>query len=183
MTFELEKLGTPGDAAGETNGRHDSFGSSVGEAHALGVGNNFLQHLGDFQFDRRRGGEVGAGSGGFGDRFDDFGMRVAEWQRAESHHPVDVFVAVDIEDAGAASAVHEYGMFAEGDWAAGRGTTCLDQDTERALVNLLRLFRGVGQIRLRYAAGTAAATLRLLATRYGTADGASGVPFRGQILK
>ena len=83
--------------------------------------------LGDFEFDGSCRREVRPGRGGLGDRFDYFGMRVAQRQRAESHHPVDVLVAIDVVNARATASLHEHGILAEVRRAAGGGTAGLDQ--------------------------------------------------------
>src|ERR1019366_1375301 len=76
------------------------------------------------------------------------GMRVAQGQRAEGHHPVDVLVAVDVVDARATGALHKDGILAKVCRAPRGGTAGLDQHAQRALVNPLRLFRAERQMDL-----------------------------------
>ena len=76
--------------------------------------------------------------GGVGDRRDDRRVRVAVDQRAPRADPVDVAVAVDVEDLGARAALDEERVAADRAHRADRRVHAAGQDVQRARVELGR---------------------------------------------
>ncbi len=79
VALKLQKLRASGHSSGQSDSGHHGFGSGIREANALGVRDDLLNHLRDFQFDWSSSREVGAARRRFCDRFDDFRMRMAKW--------------------------------------------------------------------------------------------------------
>ena len=149
VSLEFQKLRPSGHAPRQTNSRHHGFGTGIRKTHALGVRNNTLQHLSHFQFNGRSCGKVRSAGSRFGDGFHDLRMRMAQRQRAEGHHPIDVLVAVNVVDTRAAAALHKNGILAEIRRPPRGRTAGLNQHPEGPLVNLFRLFGAEGQMDLR----------------------------------
>ena len=126
VSFELQNLRPPGHAARQPNCRHHRFRARIRKAHPLGIRNHLLQHLRNFQLDRRGGRKVCSRSGSFFNRLYDLRMRVTQRQRAKRHHPIDVLVAVDIVNMRTAPTLHEDWILAEVRRTARRRTAALN---------------------------------------------------------
>ena len=96
VPLELQDLRPSGASARQPHHRHHRFGSSIREADNFGIGHNLLQQLGDFNFNRGCGREMSAGGCAFSNRLRYLRVRMTQRKRAETHHPVDVFVSVHI---------------------------------------------------------------------------------------
>ncbi len=92
------------------------------------------------QLDLGRGGGAVAGPAGgrFGDGGDDRGLRVPEDQRAPGADPVEVAVAVDIDQLAALAALDEDRVAADLAHRADRRVDAAGKNAERAVVELRR---------------------------------------------
>ena len=96
VPLEFQDLRSSGAGACEPHYRHHRFRSRVRESDNLGIGHNLLQQFGDFKFNLGCGREMSAAGSAFSDRLSHLRIRMPQRQRAESHHPVDVFVSIHI---------------------------------------------------------------------------------------
>ena len=138
VTFELEELCAASVGAGQAQRQHGGFAAGVGEAHDFGGRDHAAQALGSFDFGGSCGREMRALRHRLRNDFDQFGMRMPLDQRAERHHEVDVFVAVDIPHMRALPALEKYRPGRVHGSAARRRVDAFDQRLLGALEPLLR---------------------------------------------
>ncbi len=142
VALELKDLRTAGHSAGQADGGHHGFGSGIRETDHFRVPDHLLQHFGHFDFNFGGGRKVRAAGGGLCNCLCDVGVGMAQRQRAKAHHPIDVLVAIDVEQARAFPPRHEQRACAVVHGPARGRTAALDQYRRTALVQVLRLCRG-----------------------------------------
>ena len=104
---ELDQLLAPGCRAREAHGAHRRLGARVDHPHHLDRREAVADLGGELDLALGRGAVAGALRGGLGDRLDDRRMRVAADQRAPRADPVDVAMAVDVDQLEALAAIDE----------------------------------------------------------------------------
>ncbi len=108
--FEGDIIVFAGIAAGEAQRSHYRFGAGIGETHQLSRGHHFLDQLGNCDF------LLGAEREDGTDRLRLAGgsihvrMAVAENGRTIAEAIIDIFVAINIPEAGALAVFHEHGL-------------------------------------------------------------------------
>src|SRR5208282_6575151 len=85
--------------------------------------------------------EMSAAGSAFSDCASYLRVRMPQGQRAESHHPVDVFVSIHIVDTGPLPPLHEDRILTIVRRSTGGRASALDQHTIRALIQSFRLLR------------------------------------------
>jgi hypothetical protein len=101
--FELQDQRSAGVSTCEPEGRENDLGGAVVEAHEFGTGHEFLQTLGDVNLQFALSGPVSAKFGLFTDGFSHASRGVTVEKSTLADLEVDVFIAIDIPDAGAAA--------------------------------------------------------------------------------
>ncbi len=105
VAFELEVLVATGDGAGEAEGNLDGFGAGVGIGDEIRARDEAAEAFGDFVFEVALG-SVGGAAAGLGlEGGGDGGVGMAENERAPGEGEVDIAVAIDVFDGGAAGAL------------------------------------------------------------------------------
>ena len=104
---ELEELLAAGRGAGEPDRAHRRLGAGVDHPHHLDRGEAVADLGGELDLALGRRAEAGPSRGGVGDRRDHVRVGVAEDQRAPGADPVDVAVAVDVDQLEALAALDE----------------------------------------------------------------------------
>src|SRR5208282_202492 len=112
VALELQYLRPAGVASRQADDCHHRLGSGVRKADDLGVGHDLPEQLGHFNFNFGGGGEMGARSRSLRDGLRHLRVRMSPGKRAESHHPVDIFVSVHVVQAGSMATLHEDRLFA-----------------------------------------------------------------------
>ncbi len=110
---KFEEVRAAGRSAREANRAHRCLGAAGGHPQHLHRGDAARDLSREIHLANGRRAERGATGGLIGDRRDDLRVGMAVDQRAPGADPVDVVVAVDIDDLGAAAALHKSGRAAD----------------------------------------------------------------------
>ena len=138
---ELDQPLAAGRRAGEADRAHRRLGPGVDHPDHLDRGEAVGDLGGELDLALGGGAVGGAARGGGGDRLDDARVGVAEDQRAPGADPVDVGVAVGVEDAVALGAVDEDRVAADRAHRPDRRVDAARHQPERARVELSRPLR------------------------------------------
>ncbi len=111
---ELDDLVAAGEAAGQPDGRHRRLRAGVAHAHLFHAGDCVHHQVGHLHFVGIRYAEARPVVGGVFHRLDDARRGVAMDRRTPGADVIDVFIAVDVADLGAAGVIDEEGIASDG---------------------------------------------------------------------
>ena len=137
-TGELDHHLAAGGGAGEADRAHRRLGAGAGHAHHLGRGDAGDDLFGQLDLGRGRGAEAGPAGRGLGHRRDHRRVGVAEDQRAPGADPVEVAVAVDVDQLAALAALDEDRLAPDLAHRPHGGVDPAGKDLQRAVVELRR---------------------------------------------
>src|SRR5262245_21038750 len=103
--FELDDLVALGKTARETDARHCRFRPAVHHSHLFNRGNPAADQLGHFHFKWIWNSKTDSMPGCLTDCIDHYLWRMTEDRRSPSADIIDVFLPLDVANAGAGSAV------------------------------------------------------------------------------
>ena len=144
--LELYDQVAPGGRARQAHGAHGRLGSRADEAHALARRQAAANHRREFDLELGGHSVAGAARGLLRQRGDDFGMRVAQDQRAPGADVIEVGVAVGVPKTAARGAIDHDRRSADGAESAHRAIDAAHENFAGAVEDLLRTgplaFRG-----------------------------------------
>ena len=141
---ELDDDLAPGSGAGEADGAHRSLGAGAGHAQHLDRGDAIGDLLGKLDLGGGWGAVGGAAPRRLDQRGEDRGVGVAEDQRPPGADPVEVAVAVDIDQLTALTALDEDRLAADLAHRPDGGVDAAREDLQRSLIQLRRCGQKAG---------------------------------------
>ncbi len=140
---ELDDDLAPGGGAGEADGAHRSLGAGAGHAQHLDRGDAGGDLLGKLDLGGGCGTVGGAAPCRLDHRGEDRGVGVAEDQRSPGADPVEVAVAVDVDQLTALAALDEDRVSPDLAHRPDGGVDAARENLERSLIKLRGCVQGV----------------------------------------